>query len=390
MSTTDQPQFKRILLKLSGEVLAGGQGAGIDPGQAAVIAGKIKLIHDMGIEVGLVIGAGSLWRGNIGVQHGMAQPTADHMGMLATVMNGLALQDALERVGVPTRVQTAIAMNQVAEPYIRLRAIRHMEKGRVVIIAGGTGNPYFTTDTAAALRAMEIDAEVLIKGTQVDGIYTADPKKDPTAKKFDQLSYSDALKYRVRVMDLPFAGSSETAYARSGIADAVQAAGGEMEVMNQAKFRETQIPEGQDIKSWPVYQEVLNANVLINVPTAKDHNATRLSLGCKNLMGVILRPNQLHANLHQRIADLTSLVRPTLTVVDAVRTLMAHGPTGGNLGDVRLNETVIASHDIVAADAYAATLFDLTGEEIPFLKAAADMGLGMLDLGSIKIEEVAV
>lgn len=202
MSKTDQPQFKRILLKLSGEVLAGGQSAGIDPGQAAVIADKIKLIHDMGIEVGLVIGAGNLWRGTIGVQHGMAQPTADHMGMLATVMNGLALQDALERAGVPTRVQTAITMNQVAEPYIRLRAIRHMEKGRVVIIAGGTGNPYFTTDTAAALRAMEIDAEVLIKGTQVDGIYTADPKKDPTAKKFDQLSYSDALKYRVRVMDL--------------------------------------------------------------------------------------------------------------------------------------------------------------------------------------------
>ena len=200
----------------------------------------------------------------------------------------------------------------------------------------------------------------------------------------------DAGARRVRVMDLPFAGSSETAYARSGIADAVQAAGGEMEVMNQAKFRETQIPEGRDIKSWPVYQEVLNANVLINVPTAKDHNATRLSLGCKNLMGVILKPNQLHANLHQRIADLTSLVRPTLTVVDAVRTLMAHGPTGGNLGDVRLNETVIASHDIVAADAYAATLFDLTGEEIPFIKAAADMGLGTLDLGSIKIEEVAV
>jgi len=202
MSNTDQPQFNRILLKLSGEVLAGGQGAGIDPGQAAVIADKIKLIHDMGVQVGLVIGAGNLWRGNIGVQHGMAQPTADHMGMLATVMNGLALQDSLERIGVPTRVQTAITMNQVAEPYIRLRAIRHMEKGRVVIIAGGTGNPYFTTDTAAALRAMEIDAEILIKGTQVDGIYTADPKKDPNAQKFDQLSYSEALEYRVRVMDL--------------------------------------------------------------------------------------------------------------------------------------------------------------------------------------------
>lgn len=199
---TNQPRFERILLKLSGEVLAGDHGVGIDPDQAAVIASKIKSIHDLGVQVGLVIGAGNLWRGNIGVQHGMAQPTADHMGMLATVMNGLALQDALERIGVPTRVQTAIMMNQVAEPYIRLRAIRHMEKGRVVIIAGGTGNPFFTTDTAAALRAMEINAQVLIKGTQVDGIYTEDPKVNPNAKKFDQLSYSDALKYRVRVMDL--------------------------------------------------------------------------------------------------------------------------------------------------------------------------------------------
>lgn len=202
MSTTTQPLYKRILLKLSGEVLAVQQGSGIDPAQAAIIAAKIKNVYDLGVEVGLVIGAGNLWRGNIGVQHGMAQPTADHMGMLATVMNGLALQDALERVGVPTRVQTAIAMNQVAEPYIRGRAIRHMEKGRVVIIAGGTGNPYFTTDTAAALRAMEINAEVLIKGTQVDGIYTDDPKKNPDATRFDHISYSDVLKYRVRVMDL--------------------------------------------------------------------------------------------------------------------------------------------------------------------------------------------
>ncbi len=197
-----QPRYKRIVLKLSGEVLAGPQGFGIDPDQAAAIATKLKQVYDLGVQVGLVIGAGNLWRGNIGVQHGMAQPTADHMGMLATVMNGLALQDALERTGVPTRVQTAIAMHQVAEPYIRLRAIRHMEKERVVIIAGGTGNPFFTTDTAAALRAMEINADLLIKGTQVDGIYTADPKKDPDAKKFDKLTYSEALSYRVRVMDL--------------------------------------------------------------------------------------------------------------------------------------------------------------------------------------------
>jgi len=200
--TDKQPRYSRIMLKLSGEVLAGPHGCGIDPAQAAVIAAKIKVIYDLGVEVGLVIGAGNLWRGSIGVQHGMAQPTADHMGMLATVMNGLALQDALERIDVPTRVQTAVTMNQVAEPYIRLRAMRHMQKGRVVIIAGGTGNPYFTTDTAAALRAMEVGAEVLIKGTQVDGIYTEDPKKNPNARKFDAISYSQAIEYRVRVMDL--------------------------------------------------------------------------------------------------------------------------------------------------------------------------------------------
>jgi uridylate kinase len=201
---TDQPipRYKRIVLKLSGEALAGPQGFGIDPEQAAVIAGKIKSVHQLGVQVALVIGAGNLWRGHTGVAHGMAQATADHMGMIATVMNGLALQDALERSGVPSRVQTAIQMNQVAEPYIRLRAIRHMEKGRVVIIAGGTGNPYFTTDTAAALRGMEVNADVIIKGTQVDGVYTADPKKDASATRFDQLTYSQALEYRVRVMDL--------------------------------------------------------------------------------------------------------------------------------------------------------------------------------------------
>ena len=156
----------------------------------------------MGVQVSIVIGAGNLWRGNRGVQRGMEQATADHMGMIATVMNGLALQDGLERIGVPTRVQTAVMMNQVAEPYIRLRAIAHMEKGRVVIIAGGTGNPYFTTDTAAALRGMEVNAEVIIKGTQVDGVYDADPKLNPNARRFERLSYSQAIEYRVRVMDL--------------------------------------------------------------------------------------------------------------------------------------------------------------------------------------------
>jgi uncharacterized protein (DUF362 family) len=195
---------------------------------------------------------------------------------------------------------------------------------------------------------------------------------------------------RVRVMDLPFGGSPESAYARSGIAEVVAAAGGRMEVMNPAKFRETEIPEGRDITSWPVYQDVLTADVLIDVPVAKHHSLARLSLGGKNLLGVVLSPNRIHANLGQRTADLVSLIRPTLTVVDAVRTLMAHGPTGGNLADVRLTNTVIASHDIVAADAYAATMFDLAGEDIAYVKAAADMGLGTLDLSTIRIEEVAV
>lgn len=203
MSNEEQrPYYRRIILKLSGEALAGPEGFGIDPDQVAIIAEKIKAVHAIGVQVGLVIGAGNLWRGNRGVQRGMAQATADHMGMIATVMNALALQDGLERIGVPTRVQTAVMMNQVAEPYIRLRAIRHMEKGRVVIIAGGTGNPYFTTDTAAALRGMEVNADVIIKGTQVDGVYSEDPKVNPAARRFERLSYSEALEYRVRVMDL--------------------------------------------------------------------------------------------------------------------------------------------------------------------------------------------
>lgn len=196
------PKYHRILLKLGGEALAGEGNFGIDPDAADSLAATVKSIHDLGVEIALVIGAGNLWRGKDGLDHGMDRATADHMGMLATVMNALALADALGRIGVVTRVQTAIEMKAVAEPYIRGRAIRHLEKGRVVILGAGTGNPYFTTDTAAALRGMEINADVIIKGTQVDGVYTADPKKDPNAQKFDRLTYSDAIKYRVRVMDL--------------------------------------------------------------------------------------------------------------------------------------------------------------------------------------------
>ena len=194
---------------------------------------------------------------------------------------------------------------------------------------------------------------------------------------------------RVRVMDTPFGGTPESAYSVSGIDEAVRAAGGQMEVMSPVKFAEHAIPDGQDITSWEVYDDVINANVLINVPIAKHHSLARLSLGSKNLLGVITRPNQVHRNLSQRTADLHSLIRPTLTVVDAVRILTAHGPTGGSLNDVSRTDTIIASHDTVAADSWAATLFGLSGDDIGYLKAAAEMGLGSTDLSGLKIEEIS-
>jgi uncharacterized protein (DUF362 family) len=193
---------------------------------------------------------------------------------------------------------------------------------------------------------------------------------------------------RVRVMDTPFGGTPESAYKISGIAAAVEAAGGQMEQMIPVGFVKTEILEGLDLSEWEVYGPIVEANVLINVPIAKHHNLARVTLGGKNLLGVVTRPQLFHANLGQRVADLLSLVRPTLTVVDAYRILTAHGPTGGSLNDVALAETVIASHDTVAADAYGATLFGLTGSDIPFVKAAADMGLGTLDLDSVQIAEL--
>lgn len=195
------PKYHRIMLKLGGESLSGEADVGIDPGRARWIARLVKQVRQHGVEIAIVIGAGNLWRGQIGMEAGMDRATADYMGMIATVMNALALQDALEHEGVATRVQTAIEMRSVAEPYIRLRAVRHLEKGRVVIMGGGTGNPYFTTDSAAALRAMEINADVLIKATKVDGVYNADPKSDPDAYRFEELSFLDALNNRVRVLD---------------------------------------------------------------------------------------------------------------------------------------------------------------------------------------------
>ena len=197
----EELKYHRILLKLTGESLAGASGSGIDATQAKEIAGRIKEVRTFGVDVGIVIGAGNLWRGRIGQEMGMDQATADYMGMLGTVMNALALMDALEHQDVITRVMTSIEMRTVAEPYIRRRAIRHLEKGRVVIFGGGTGNPYFSTDTAAALRATEIEADVLIKATKVDGVYDSDPHTNPNAVKFDELSYIDAINLRLGVMD---------------------------------------------------------------------------------------------------------------------------------------------------------------------------------------------
>ena len=194
-------KYKRILLKLSGEALMGNRQYGIDPERLAEYAQEIKQITDLGIEVAIVIGGGNIFRGVAGAINGLDRVQADHMGMLATVINGLALQSALENANIPTRLQSAIKINEVAEPFIRRRALRHIEKGRVVIFGGGTGNPYFTTDSAAVLRAIEIHADVILKGTRVDGIYNVDPEKDSEAIKFDYISFDDVLKKGLKVMD---------------------------------------------------------------------------------------------------------------------------------------------------------------------------------------------
>lgn len=194
-------KYKRILLKLSGEAMGGESGFGINVSEVEQIAGRLKDVVNMGVEVAVVIGAGNIWRGSQGLERGMDRATADYMGMLGTMMNALALMDALERQDIPTRVMSAIEMRAIAEPYIRRRAIRHLEKGRVVIFGAGTGNPFFSTDTAAALRATEMDADVVIKATKVDGVYDSDPKKNPNAVKFDSLSYIDVLNLGLKVMD---------------------------------------------------------------------------------------------------------------------------------------------------------------------------------------------
>lgn len=194
-------KYKRILLKLSGEALMGDRQYGIDPQRLAEYAQDIKEITDLGVQVAIVIGGGNIFRGVAGASNGMDRVQGDHMGMLATVINGLALQSALEDANIPTRLQTAIKINEVAEPFIRRKAMRHLDKGRVVIFGGGTGNPYFTTDSAAVLRAIEIEADVILKGTRVDGIYTADPEKDSSAVKFDNITFDDVLRKGLKVMD---------------------------------------------------------------------------------------------------------------------------------------------------------------------------------------------
>jgi uridylate kinase len=194
-------KYKRIVLKVSGEALAGDQGYGISPEVIRFVAGEIEAVHALGVQIAVVVGGGNIFRGLAATAAGMDRATADYMGMLATVLNGLALQDALEKRWVDTRVQSAMEMREVAEPFIRRRAIRHLEKGRVVIFVGGTGNPYFSTDTAAALRAIEVGAEIVFKGTKVDGVYTADPLQDATAQKFEELSYIEVLSQKLKVMD---------------------------------------------------------------------------------------------------------------------------------------------------------------------------------------------
>ena len=201
MTASKKPKFSRILIKLSGESLGDANGMGISPEAVQHMADQIREVRDLGVQVVMVVGGGNIFRGLTGSERGIERATGDYMGMLATIINSLALQDALEKLGAPTRVQSAIAMAQIAEPFIRRRAVRHLEKNRIVIFGGGTGNPYFSTDTAAALRANEIGAEVILKATKVDGIYDSDPKKNPKAKRFTQISYIDALQQRLEVMD---------------------------------------------------------------------------------------------------------------------------------------------------------------------------------------------
>jgi uncharacterized protein (DUF362 family) len=270
-------------------------------------------------------------------------------------------------------------------------------KGRPELaVARGASPSDITAAAVAALGGMEKfvrkGADVVVKPNICTGYhgpeYAATTNPDVVGALVSLCRRAGAK--RVRVMDLPFGGPADEAYRVSGIADAVEKAGGEMQFMAPAGFRDYRIPDGRDLKSWPIYADVLSCDVLIDVPIAKDHGTTRLSLAGKNLLGVILNAGDIHTNIGQRTADLVSICRPTLTVVDAVRVLTANGPTGGDLNDVERLDTVVASADIVAADAYAATLFDLTGADIPYVQAAYDMGLGEMDLDKVRMRTVKV
>ena len=269
--------------------------------------------------------------------------------------------------------------------------------GDVYLSAVRGANPAEMTRRAVAAvggieRYVSNGADVIIKPNICTDYYsfeygaTTNPE---VVAALVSLSLSAGAK-RVRVMDNPFGGTAQSAYQKSGIEKAVIQAGGEMEVMNRNKFRPNEIPDGVDLKKWNFYQDVLDADVVINVPIAKHHGTTGITLGCKNLMGTILNRGQIHANIDQRIADLTSRVRPALTVIDGIRTLMSNGPTGGNLNDVKMSNTIIASADIIAADSYAATLFGKTGADIGYIRSAANMGLGTMNLDSVKIEEFSL
>jgi uncharacterized protein (DUF362 family) len=263
-------------------------------------------------------------------------------------------------------------------------------------VARGEDTAEITRRAIAAIGGMErfvkSGANVIIKPNICTDYYTyeyAATTNPIVVATLVSMAFNAGAK-RVRVMDNPFGGTAQSAYKKSGIEDAVIAAGGEMEIMNQNKFIKTDIPNGMDIKKWAFYQEILDADLVINAPIAKTHSTTKLTLGCKNMMGTINNRGQIHSNIHQRIADLVSRVKPALTVLDAVRVLVRYGPTGGSLDYVELRNTVIASADIVAVDAYGATLFGRTGDQIGYIQKAAEMGLGTMDLASIKIEEITV
>ena len=295
-----------------------------------------------------------------------------------------------------TSCTTQLQDSSSTSPALARQAVLPDDSQAYLSVARGSDPAEITKASIAALGGIErfvrSGQDVIIKPNICTNYHTAEyaATTNPTVVATLVSLCLGAGAKRVRVMDNPFGGTAKDAYAKSGIEEAVTAAGGEMEVMSPVKYNTVPIPQGKDITEWEMYQDILDTDVLINVPIAKHHSLATLTLSAKNMLGVINRPNRMHRNMGQRVADLNSLIRPTLTVVDAYRILMRNGPTGGNLDDVKQANTIIASHDFVAADSWAATLFDKTGQDISYVKASAEMGLGTMDLDSIKIEEVNV